>query len=285
MGNHFCSCRIAACNIQEVSECKDTLKYLKMITFASTNMHIKKWLSAVLVVSLVGLTRANPVGEPEGEADAEASADPQFNSLLTTQALASHPLSHPFLPATPNAVAAATAAARQPHPGLPFLHPALHPALPIPSLHPTLQSHVPLGACRLLCSILDLLVFNPNFSTLVSLIKAANLIPLMSQPGPLTVFAPTNAAFDLLPPAEFEQLLADPVALKAVLLRHMTKGAIHSVDLPAGAIPLITGAGERVTLTRLPTSITVTSVAGVSRVIEADNEASNGLVHVVDKVF
>jgi len=138
MGNHFCSCRIAACNIQEVSECKDTLKYLKMITFASTNMHIKKWLSAVLVVSLVGLTRANPVGEPEGEADAEASADPQFNSLLTTQALASHPLSHPFLPATPNAVAAATAAARQPHPGLPFLHPA--PSRPPHSLTP---SHSP----------------------------------------------------------------------------------------------------------------------------------------------
>ena len=52
------------------------------------------------------------------------------------------------------------------------------------------------------------------FETYFRLTQAANLIPLMSQPGPLTVFAPTNAAFDLLPPAEFEQLLADPVALK-----------------------------------------------------------------------
>ena len=65
----------------------------------------------------------------------------------------------------------------------------------------------------------------------------------------------------------------------------MTRGAIHSVDLPAGSVPLITGAGERVTVTRLPTAITVTSVAGVARVVEADNTASNGILHVVDKVF
>ena len=142
-----------------------------------------------------------------------------------------------------------------------------------------------MGACHLVCSILDLLVFNPEFSTFISLIKAANLVPLLSQPGPLTVFAPTNEAFDRLPHEQFEELLGDPVALKAILLRHMTRGIIHSVDLPPGAVPLITGAGERVTVTKLPTAITVVSVAGSSRLLEADNQASNGLVHVVDKVF
>jgi len=128
-------------------------------------------------------------------------------------------------------------------------------------------------------------VFNPAFSTLISLVKAANLIPLLSQPGPLTLFAPTNAAFDHLPATAFAELVSDPVALKATLLRHMTRGAITSADLPPGAVPLVTRAGGKVTVTRLPSAITITSVAGASRVIEADNEASNGIVHIVDKVF
>ena len=71
-----------------------------------------------------------------------------------------------------------------------------------------------------------------------------------SQPGPLTLFAPTNAAFDHLPATAFAELVSDPVALKATLLRHMTRGAITSADLPPGAVPLVTGAGEKVTVTR-----------------------------------
>ena len=143
---------------------------------------------------------------------------------------------------------------------------------------------MPLGACRLICSILDLLVFNPAFSTFISLIKAGNLISLLSQPGPLTVFAPTNDAFDMIPASQFQALLGDPVGLKTLLLKHMTRGVIHSIDLPAGAVPLITGAGERVTVTKLTTAVTITST-GISRILEADNEASNGIIHVVDKVF
>ena len=67
------------------------------------------------------------------------------------------------------------------------------------------------------------------FETYFRLTQAANLIPLMSQPGPLTVFAPTNAAFDLLPPAEFEQLLADPVALKVT-----GGGVVEGADIRYG---------------------------------------------------
>ena len=148
-----------------------------------------------------------------------------------------------------------------------------------------LMFQVPVGACRLICSILDLLVFNPAFSTFISLVKAGNLISLLSQPGPLTVFAPTNDAFDLIPAPQFQALLGDPVGLKTLLLKHMTRGVIHSIDLPAGAVPLITGAGERVTVTKLPTAVTITSTSGISRIVEADNEASNGIIHVVDKVF
>ena len=60
------------------------------------------------------------------------------------------------------------------------------------------------GACTPLCSVLDLVVFHPEFTTLVSLVRAAGLVDLLSQPGPITLFAPTNAAFDAIPPTTFK---------------------------------------------------------------------------------
>ena len=79
----------------------------------------------------------------------DADPDPQINSLLTDRALAGHPLTlgghplgHPVLHASHNSISAATVAARNPHSGLPFPHPVLHPTLPIPSIQPTLQSLV-----------------------------------------------------------------------------------------------------------------------------------------------
>ena len=74
-----------------------------------------------------------------------------------------------------------------------------------PLLHPpSLAPAAPLGACTPLCSVLDLIVFNPEFTTLVSLIRAAGLVELLSQPGPITLFAPTNAAFDHISPITFK---------------------------------------------------------------------------------
>merc|ERR1712126_375083 len=213
----------------------------------------------------------------------EAGADPQ-NSLLTSRTLASHlnPVASPFGPLSPNGAAAAAAVNNNPANSLLHLpHPLDH------HIHHrgTLHHQVPLGACSIVCSILDLLVFNPQFSTFISVIKAAGLVGLLSQPGPITLFVPTNEAFDHLSPLTFGALLQDKVALQALMLRHMTKGALLSPSLPPGPTPLITGAGERVTLTALPHHITVTSVLAIATVIDVDNEASNGVVHVVDAVF
>lgn len=141
------------------------------------------------------------------------------------------------------------------------------------------------GACTPLCSVLDLVVFHPEFTTLVSLVRAAGLVDLLSQPGPITLFAPTNAAFDAIPPTTFKALLTDRVALQSVLLRHVTRGALHSGDFPPGPTPLVTGAGERVTVTAFPNQVTLTSVLAVSHIVDVDNDASNGVVHVVDSVF
>jgi len=206
----------------------------------------------------------------------DPEADPKaVNSLLTQQALGAP---HPFHPS----------AHHLPH-GHPFGHHG-HPlggVFPGPGiLHPpTLRTKVPFGACSVVCSILDLIVFNPDFSTLVSLIKATELVELVSQPGPITMFAPTNLAFDAMPPAIFQALLSDKVALQSTLLRHLTKGALHTTDFPPGPTPLITGAGERVTVTALPNHVSLTSVLAAASIIDGDNIASNGVVHVVDNVF
>jgi len=79
--------------------------------------------------------------------------------------------------------------------------------------------------------------------------------------------------------------LTDRVALQSVLLRHVTRGALHSGDFPPGPTPMVTGAGERVTVTAFPNQVTLTSVLAVSHIIDVDNDASNGVIHVVDSVF
>ena len=75
---------------------------------------------------------------------------------------------------------------------------------PKPAHAPTLHFHVPPGTCRPTCSLLDLLVFNPNFSTFVTAVKVAGLAELLINSGPATIFAPTNAAFEGLPPTKFQ---------------------------------------------------------------------------------
>ena len=180
--------------------------------------------------------------------------------------------------------------------------PTLHPLLPSRPIHPpSLHSQVPAEICNPNCSILDLLVFNPDFSTLVSILKIGDLIDVLSTATPITIFAPTNAAFDGLPTPlfrviyqslrylflsiPFQSLLSNPDQLQATLLRHLSKGRILSDSFPEGSTPLVTGAGEQVTITTFPDQITISSELAVGNIIEIDNVASNGVVHVLDIVL
>merc|ERR1712086_298823 len=70
-------------------------------------------------------------------------------------------------------------------------------------------------------TIAELVVGNPNFSTLLAAVKAADLVETLSGEGPFTVFAPTNSAFEKVPADALSGLLADKEALTAVLLRHV----------------------------------------------------------------
>merc|ERR1711923_545437 len=134
-------------------------------------------------------------------------------------------------------------------------------------------------------SIAELVSTNPKFSTLLAAVKAADLVETPAGPGPFTVFAPTNTAFENVPEEALNGLLADKEALKKVLLRHVVPGSsLQGKNIPPGSTTLKTASGEEITATR-DKFIQLNSSAGSAYVVLFDVLASNGVVHAVDTVF
>ena len=136
-------------------------------------------------------------------------------------------------------------------------------------------------------NIVDLARGNANLSTLVSAIQRAGLVDALSADGPLTVFAPTNQAFsDLLSGLGFSRLEDVPVdVLKNILLNHVVSGKVKSSDLSTGYIKSLLTFGASTS----NVSLYVNTSAGVkvngSTVTTPDVDASNGVVHIIDKVI
>lgn len=127
-------------------------------------------------------------------------------------------------------------------------------------------------------SIVEIASGNADFSTLVAAAQAAGLVETLSGPGPFTVFAPNNAAFAKLPPGRVEALVAAPDQLRRVLLYHVVPGRVRSTDLQAGAVKMVQGASANISLTN---GIQIDG----AKVIAADLEAGNGIIHVIDSVI
>ena len=131
-------------------------------------------------------------------------------------------------------------------------------------------------------NIVEVAVEAGSFNTLVAAVKAAGLAETLSGPGPLTVFAPTDAAFAKLPPGTVEALLADKEKLASILTFHVLSGKVMAADIVKsnGATPT--------TVNGLPLDIVVRGgkvyVNGVN-VVTADVKASNGVIHVIDAVL
>lgn len=125
----------------------------------------------------------------------------------------------------------------------------------------------------------------PDFSILVEAVVAADLAATLSQPGPFTVFAPTNAAFAALLTElglTKEQLLADKPLLVKVLTYHVLSGAVLKADVPLGKA-VTTLQGETVTV---DATLAITDQRGRKAAITAtDVLNSNGVIHVIDKVI
>lgn len=130
-------------------------------------------------------------------------------------------------------------------------------------------------------TVLDLLVADGRFETLLAAIDAAGLGDALSGEGLVTVFAPTDDAFAALPPGTLDALLADPAALEALLLGHVVSGAAILAEFAVAVGTLPTAGGGSVTVTTVDDDVLV----GGAAVLTADLLASNGVVHAIDAVL
>lgn len=129
-------------------------------------------------------------------------------------------------------------------------------------------------------TIVQIAAGDPQFSTLVKLVKQAGLAQTLSG-GSFTVFAPTNKAFAKVPKATLAALGKDKEALKQVLLYHVVKGRV-----PASKVVKLKKAktveGSTVSISVRGGSVYLNSTR---KVLKTDIKASNGIVHVIDGVL
>jgi uncharacterized surface protein with fasciclin (FAS1) repeats len=119
-----------------------------------------------------------------------------------------------------------------------------------------------------------------QFKTLAKLLTRAGLVSALEQPGPYTVFAPTDAAFARVPAKTLKALLADKARLRAVLLYHVVKGRVTAAEVAKlSTVKTLEGAKVRL---RVTGSHVFVDQAKVTR---ADVMASNGVIHAVDRVL
>jgi len=130
-------------------------------------------------------------------------------------------------------------------------------------------------------TIVDIAASNPSFTTLVQAIQAAGLAETLSGNGPFTVFAPTNAAFAALPPGTLETLLKpeNRDTLRRILTYHVVAGAVASGDIQPGSVTTVEGSPVQVTVTNGMVMVNNATVR------TADIRASNGIIHVIDRVL
>ncbi|MXU66217.1 fasciclin domain-containing protein [Oceanomicrobium pacificus] len=130
--------------------------------------------------------------------------------------------------------------------------------------------------------IVDTAVEAGSFSTLVAAVQAAGLVDTLKGDGPFTVFAPTDDAFAALPEGTVETLLKpeNKDQLVAILTYHVVPEKIMSGDIAGKKANVLSVQGDR---------IDVDATNGVmvdgAKVVTADIETSNGVIHVIDAVI
>jgi uncharacterized surface protein with fasciclin (FAS1) repeats len=128
--------------------------------------------------------------------------------------------------------------------------------------------------------IVAVAVATEGFSTLVAALTAAGLVETLQGEGPFTVFAPNDEAFAALPAGLLEKLLLpeNVAVLTSILTYHVVAGKVMSTDVTTGDAPTVEGS-----------TLALDTMSGVmvndATVIAADVEASNGVIHVIDKVL
>lgn len=128
--------------------------------------------------------------------------------------------------------------------------------------------------------ILDRARANSSLSTFISLAEQSGLAATLNGPGPITVFIPTNQAFNNLPAGALDNLRQNQAELQNLIRRHMVTGRIFAIDLnnQQSITPLVGGS--------LPVTTTDGRVQiANANVILPNVTASNGVIHVIDAVL
>ena len=131
-------------------------------------------------------------------------------------------------------------------------------------------------------NIVEIAAGDDRFETLVAAVQAAGLVETLQGDGPFTVFAPTDDAFAALPAGTLEALLADTDTLTKILTYHVVSGKVMAADVvglngqQAGTVQ-----GESVMVKVDGGNVMIND----ANVVITDIEASNGVIHVIDKVI
>jgi uncharacterized surface protein with fasciclin (FAS1) repeats len=135
--------------------------------------------------------------------------------------------------------------------------------------------------------IVDTAVSAGSFTTLVSLVKQAELVDALKGKGPFTVFAPNDEAFKKLPEATVKAVTSDKNLLTQVLLYHVINGAVpSSAVIQARTVKPDTLLKQGNTAAKLDIRVVDGKVrVNNATVIAADVRASNGVIHVIDNVL
>ena len=130
--------------------------------------------------------------------------------------------------------------------------------------------------------VVDTAIAAGSFNTLVQAVQAADLVATLKGDGPFTVFAPTDEAFAKLPAGTLENLLKpeNKPQLQAILTYHVVPGKVMSSDA-AMASSAKTVNGQSFRITKSGNGLMVDD----ANVVKADIAASNGVIHVIDRVI
>jgi uncharacterized surface protein with fasciclin (FAS1) repeats len=164
------------------------------------------------------------------------------------------------------------------------------PVIGQPLSLPALRGAIPKGPP----TVMDVVLGASDLTTLMTAIMKTDVPTTLSGPGPMTLFAPANAAFDRLP-ANARTALMDPAniaILTRVLRHHIVVGALTAKALTAqikaggGSAKLIMMSGDSITASTDAASIILTDGAGnTSRITRSDQREANGVVHIVDSLL
>jgi uncharacterized surface protein with fasciclin (FAS1) repeats len=138
-------------------------------------------------------------------------------------------------------------------------------------------------------TVVDIALSNPDFSTLVTALKAADLVDALKGKGPFTVFAPTNAAFAKLPAGTVESLLKPE---NKAQLQEILKFHVIGAEVMAGDVVKLDGKdspktlqGQAFKITVKDGKVSIGNDKATANVVKTDIKASNGVIHVLDTVI